>query len=212
MKKEILEDLIRNGNSTYKIAVILGKVPNTIHYWIKKFELSEFYKSKSKYRRQKLQITDFEEKQLRNIVEKSKTLTECLKSMGISSQGNNYRTLKKRLSSLSIDTSHFKSDDIRISKLNEYTKENRIPLKNILVQKSSYSRSSLKSRLYKEGLKNRECEMCGQGENWNGNKMSLILDHINGIFNDNRIENLRMLCANCNATLSTNGGKNCSKK
>jgi hypothetical protein len=50
--------------------------------------------------------------------------------------------------------------------------------------------------------------MCGQDENWYGNKISLILDHINGINTDNRIENLRIVCPNCNATLPTHGGKN----
>ena len=38
--------------------------------------------------------------------------------------------------------------------------------------------------------------------------MSLILDHINGVSNDNRIENLRIVCPNCNAGLNTHGGKN----
>ena len=33
--------------------------------------------------------------------------------------------------------------------------------------------------------------------------MSLILDHINGVNNDNRLENLRIVCPNCNATLDT---------
>jgi hypothetical protein len=41
-----------------------------------------------------------------------------------------------------------------------------------------------------------------------GKKMSLILDHINGVYNDNRIENLRIVCPNCNATLPTHCGKN----
>lgn len=34
-------------------------------------------------------------------------------------------------------------------------------------------------------------------------KMSLILDHINGINSDYRIENLRIICPNCNATTET---------
>jgi hypothetical protein len=42
--------------------------------------------------------------------------------------------------------------------------------------------------------------------------MSLILDHINGINTDNRIENLRIVCPNCNATLPTHGGKNAKMK
>jgi predicted RNA-binding Zn-ribbon protein involved in translation (DUF1610 family) len=37
--------------------------------------------------------------------------------------------------------------------------------------------------------------------------MSLILDHINGVANDNRLENLRIVCPNCNATLDTHCGR-----
>lgn len=72
-----------------------------------------------------------------------------------------------------------------------------------MVENSNYSRQSLKRRLYNTGLKERECELCGQGEEWMGKRMSLILDHINGINNDNRLENLRIVCPNCNATLPT---------
>ena len=69
----------------------------------------------------------------------------------------------------------------------------------------------LKKRLYIEGLKKRECELCGQGEEWKGKKMSLILDHINGVHDDNRLINLRIVCPNCNATLETHAGKNKNK-
>ncbi len=38
--------------------------------------------------------------------------------------------------------------------------------------------------------------------------MSLVLDHINGISNDHRLENLRIVCPNCAATLDTHCGRN----
>jgi hypothetical protein len=43
---------------------------------------------------------------------------------------------------------------------------------------------------------------------WNGKKLQLILDHINGNNSDNRPKNLRLLCANCDSQLETRGGAN----
>jgi ribosomal protein S27AE len=37
--------------------------------------------------------------------------------------------------------------------------------------------------------------------------MALILDHINGVPDDNRLENLRIVCPNCAATLDTHCGR-----
>lgn len=81
------------------------------------------------------------------------------------------------------------------------------PLAEVLVEHSTYSRASLKRRLFESGLKERRCELCGQGERWRGLPMGLILDHINGIRDDNRFENLRIVCPNCAATLDTHCGR-----
>lgn len=48
----------------------------------------------------------------------------------------------------------------------------------------------------------------GLGSEWQGKPMPLILDHINGINNDNRLENLRFVCSNCDSQLPTYKSKN----
>jgi hypothetical protein len=37
--------------------------------------------------------------------------------------------------------------------------------------------------------------------------MSLIIDHVNGVGDDNRLENLQIVCPNCAATLDTHCGR-----
>lgn len=84
----------------------------------------------------------------------------------------------------------------------------KIPLEEVLVENSSYPRGHLKQRLLSTGLKQPVCELCGQGEIWNGRRMSLVLDHIDGVSNDHRLENLRIVCPNCAGTLDTHCGRN----
>jgi len=81
-------------------------------------------------------------------------------------------------------------------------------LEKVLIKDSFYSRKELKKRLYDEGIKIKQCEICGQDENWKGTKLIHILDHINGESHDNRLENLRIICPNCNSSLETSNGKN----
>lgn len=61
-----------------------------------------------------------------------------------------------------------------------------------------YKSYTLKDKLYKDGLKERKCEICGI-TSWNGKEIVLQLHHINGDSSDNRIENLQILCPNCHS-------------
>jgi hypothetical protein len=135
------------------------------------------------------------------VIKQSYNYSDCLKKLGINNLGSSYNTLKKYIEKYEIDITHFRSSTDSIFTM---IKNNIISLEEILVVNSTYTSSHrLKNRLYNVGLKERKCELCGQGEEWNGKKMSLILDHINGKHNDNRINNLRIVCPNCNATLET---------
>ena len=50
--------------------------------------------------------------------------------------------------------------------------------------------------------------MCETLPTWKGEKLILVLDHINGINNDNRLKNLRFVCPNCESQLPTYKSKN----
>ena len=76
-----------------------------------------------------------------------------------------------------------------------------------MVEHSTYHRGHLKRRLLAEGVKHPECELCGQGATWRGRPLALILDHINGVPDDHRLENLRIVCPNCAATFDTHCGR-----
>ena len=148
---------------------------------------------------------------LKQIISESNNITEvCVKFYGNKHYGNR-QTLKKYIDELCIDVSHFGKINKRIDRSwnNRYT---QTPISEILVSGSTYNTTHLKRRLYNEGIKQPVCELCGQDENWRGKKMSLILDHINGVNNDHRLENLQIVCPNCNATLSTHSGKNVKRE
>jgi len=123
--------------------------------------------------------------------------------------GGNHKTLRKYVDQIwRIPTDHFDPDAARRAARG---RRKAVPLEDVLVDGSTYSRGLLKKRLYATGLKERRCERCGQGEQWRGRQMALILDHINGVATDNRLENLQIVCPNCAATLDTHCGKNVNR-
>ena len=83
----------------------------------------------------------------------------------------------------------------------------------ILREKSVVGFDSLKTRkaVKKRLLDNNEldyvCSICGIS-NWMGLNLSLVLDHINGVNDDHRKGNLRLLCPNCNSQTDTFCGRN----
>lgn len=84
-----------------------------------------------------------------------------------------------------------------------------MPLEEL--QLRGVSRYNVKVRLLRAGLLKNECAVCGLIE-WRGVPLSLHIDHVNGVKDDHRLENLRMLCPNCHSQTPTYGGKNAKRK
>jgi hypothetical protein len=149
-------------------------------------------------------VPDYTIEEARQAVAVSLSYAEALRWLGLRPNGGNHRLFRRYVDEIwRIPTDHF--DPYRTQRLG--FRRRPAPLAEVLVEGSTYHRGKLKQRLYDEGIKRRLCELCGQGETWFGRPMSLILDHINGVGDDNRLENLRIVCANCAATLDTHCGR-----
>jgi hypothetical protein len=89
-----------------------------------------------------------------------------------------------------------------------HARARRRPLDVVL---ASGDRGAVKRHLLEAGILENRCGWCGITE-WRGKPISIQIDHINGVRDDNRIENLRMLCPNCHSQTETFAAKNLSKR
>jgi 5-methylcytosine-specific restriction endonuclease McrA len=88
-----------------------------------------------------------------------------------------------------------------------------IPLDELSTDNRKTARDTIKSRLIKNGIWVNKChnEKCNIIDTWLDKPISLQLDHKNGNSNDNRMENLWLLCPNCHSQTQTYGGRNIKK-
>lgn len=153
-------------------------------------------------------IYSFTPEELKQIIESSNTLKEVCNKVGISNYGNSYTTLLKVINEYSLNN--------ELANLRERSKEHRkfsiygkeISNEKIFCENSKTARSVVRDKILKYKLLPYVCSECNISNEYNGKPLSLQLDHINGIGNDNRLENLRFLCPNCHSQTETWGGKN----
>lgn len=140
----------------------------------------------------------YSDEEFTRIIKESLSYRDCMKNLGyVSISGDLLRILKEKIQRLGIDVSHFQS-----------VFSPRRTEEDIFVEDSTASQHTLRRWYRERNYAPYVCSVCGQKPMWMGKKLTLILDHINGHNNDNRLENLRWVCPNCDQQLNTSKGRN----
>lgn len=148
-------------------------------------------------------IKEISDKEFIDLIKNSINIKEVLFKLGYTTVGNSwgYSQVKERMLVLNLTSYDFKGK----SPLKMFNKR-KIKTEDLFTNKK-HPRVVIRRRIIQDNLIPYKCAICGI-DSWNGKKLSLELDHINGINNDNRLENLRFLCPNCHSQTSTYGSKN----
>lgn len=146
----------------------------------------------------------FTDEQFINIVKNSNSMVEIAQKLGYTSHsGSNGQRIRYRIDQLNISTDHFKLGNKRPVKRTA---------ENIFIENSTAAQRTLRRHYENGNYTPYICSICGQEPIWQGKELTLILDHINGKNHDDRLENLRWVCPNCNQQLDTTNGRNIVKQ
>lgn len=149
---------------------------------------------------------------LEEIVKDCNSFAAVIRKLGLKQAGGNQSYLTRRIREFGIDTSHFRGQANNYGDNHKGGNEKLIAAQVLVYNRNDGRREhaiNLRRAMIESGVPE-ECAHCCLGPKWNGEKLVLQIDHKDGDFLNNRLENLRFLCPNCHSQTETFGAKNLS--
>jgi hypothetical protein len=146
-------------------------------------------------------LSKFTDYDIIELLNSSISIKKILEKLGYNTNGSaNYKLFKNECEKRNIIIPNYKNN-LNVNIKLRYSNE------DVFIENSTYSRYHLKKRVIKQNLIEYKCVGCDNIGEWNGKDLVLQLEHINGINNDNRLDNLCFLCPNCHTQTNTYAGK-----
>lgn len=149
---------------------------------------------------------------LEELCKDSYSYAEVLRKAGRAQGGGAQSTLRKKIKEFGIDISHFKgqgwSKDLTKEDTSSIQSKEKYTIEEVFTKNSPVAQKVMRGYVERHHLLEYRCVNCGCDGHWQGGKISLEIDHIDGDNTNNELSNLRYLCPNCHALTETYRGKN----
>jgi len=204
ISKNKLEELTSTGMSIREIATDQGVAYSTVRHWLKKYGLKTLNNPSG---RRGPTLSDID--RVKSVAKESISISDLLRNLGMSISGSGWRSISKYIDDNNIDTSHFMT---RSEMTKHLSFKRRKTLQEYLDTRKSINGQEVRKKLVEEGYSEDKCELCNLPNEWNGQPLTLQLDHIDGNRYNNTIQNFRIICPNCHTQTKTHSGKNRKSK
>lgn len=147
---------------------------------------------------------------LEDLVKQSTSVRQVIFKLGLKHTGGTHGHLTRKFREYGIDISHFLGKAANIGALHKGGCE-KLLAKDVLVYNRLNGRREYAFRLRRALIESgvpEQCAVCSLKPEWNGKKLVLQIDHIDGDFLNSCRENLRFICPNCHTQTENFGSRN----
>lgn len=135
--------------------------------------------------------------QLKEAVQNSICWSDVCRELNITICSFNFKRAQKLCKENSFSTEHFDIKKAFRKNKKEWTSS------DIYRTKSVFPRAQLRRKVLSDEWLEYKCFSCGNSGEWLNKKLTLEIEHVNGINDDHRKENLKWLCPNCHSQTYT---------